>query len=52
MPTNASPATRSELRHRAMMLGHELRASLPWWNIVERVRIGNVTDKFRPAVSN
>jgi hypothetical protein len=35
-----------------MVMGHELRASLPWWNIAERVRIGFVLDRFAPVVSN
>lgn len=49
MATNQRPSTRRELTHQAMLLGHELRASLPWWNFAERVRIGFVIDNFRPV---
>jgi hypothetical protein len=31
-----------------MLLGYELRASLPWWNFAERMRIGSVIDSYRP----
>lgn len=51
MATNQRPATRNELRQKAMLLGYELRASLPWWNFVERVRIGFVVDSYRPVAS-
>jgi len=52
MPTKTTPAHRAELSHRAMVIGHEIRASIPWWNVIERHRIGALLNTMAPTVTN
>lgn len=47
MPAVILPRTRAERRDWARHIANDLRASLPWWQFAERVRIGFVLDSIR-----
>ena len=47
MPAVLTPRSRAERRRWARAIGHELRASLPWYQFAERFRIGMVIDTIR-----
>jgi hypothetical protein len=47
MPAALTPRSRAERRRWARAIGHELRASLPWYQFAERFRIGMVIDTIR-----
>lgn len=46
MPAAILPFTRAERKQWALHIANDIRASLPWWNITERVRIGLVMDRI------
>lgn len=47
MPAVMTPRNRAERRRWAKAIGHDLRASLPWYQLAERFRIGMVIDTIR-----
>lgn len=49
MPYAILPFNRAEKKRWAHSIGAEIRASLPWWHLAERVRIGFIIDSYRLA---